>query len=329
MQFTRRTFLHLAAGAAVLPVVTRVASAQAFPTRPITIIVPFPAGGPADAIARIIGERMRATLGQPVIIENVSGAGGSIGVGRVARAAPDGYTLNIGQLNSHVFSGAVYSVSYDLLRDFDPVALLTTNPQMIVGKKDLPAKNMKELIAWLKANPDKASFGTPGAGSPSHVWGIYFQNNTGTRFQFVPYRGGAPALQDVLSGQIDLTCLQASDLLPHVRSGNVRAYAILAKEPWARAPEIPTVDDAGAPGLHMPFWHGLWAPANTPREIIAKLNTAAVEALGDPLVRQRFADIGQESFPRAQQTPEALAALQKAEIEKWWPVIKAANIKGK
>jgi tripartite-type tricarboxylate transporter receptor subunit TctC len=328
MKLSRRIFLHLAAGAGALPAVSRIAKAQTYPTRPITIIVPFPAGGPADAIARIIGEHMRATLGQPVIIENVTGAGGSIGVGRAARAAPDGYTLSIGQLNSHVFSGAVYSVRYDLLKDFDPVALLTTNPLMIVGKKDLPAKNMRELIAWLKANPDKASFGTPGVGSPSHVWGIYFQNSTGTRFQFVPYRGAAPVIQDMLSGQIDLTCLQASDLLPQVRSGNVRAYAILTKTPWVRAPDIPTVDEAGVAGLYMPFWHGLWAPAKTPSEIIAKLNTAAVEALGDPLVRQRFADIGQEIFPREQQTPEALAVLQKAEIEKWWPIIKAANIKG-
>jgi tripartite-type tricarboxylate transporter receptor subunit TctC len=328
MKLSRRIFLHLAAGAGALPAVSRIAKAQTYPTRPITIIVPFPAGGPADAIARIIGEHMRATLGQPVIIENVTGAGGSIGVGRAARAAPDGYTLSIGQLNSHVFSGAVYSVRYDLLKDFDPVALLTTNPLMIVGKKDLPAKNMRELIAWLKANPDKASFGTPGVGSPSHVWGIYFQNSTGTRFQFVPYRGAAPVIQDILSGQIDLTCLQASDLLPQVRSGNVRAYAILSKTPWVLAPDIPTVDEAGVAGLYMPFWHSLWAPANTPNEIIAKLNTAAIEALGDPLVRQRFADMGQEIFPREQQTPEALAVLQKAEIEKWWPIIKAANIKG-
>jgi tripartite-type tricarboxylate transporter receptor subunit TctC len=227
-----------------------------------------------------------------------------------------------------VFSGAVYSTPYDLLRDLAPVALLTTNPLMIVGKRDLPAENIKQLIAWLKADPDKASFAIPGVGSPAHVWGIYFQNNTGTRFQFVPYRGGAPALQAVLSGQIDLTCLQASDLLPHVRSGNIKAYAILADTHWVRAPDIPTVDEAGVPGLHMPFWHGLWAPANTPRDIVGKLNRAAIEAVGDPTIRQRLADIGQEIFPPEQQTPEALATLQKAEIEKWWPIIKAANIKG-
>jgi tripartite-type tricarboxylate transporter receptor subunit TctC len=328
MRLSRRRFLQLAAGGAVLPAVSRVGRAQGFPVRPITMVVPFPAGGPADAIARIIGEQMRTTLGQPVVVENVVGAGGSVGVARVVRAAPDGHTLSIGQLNSHVFTGAAYSVRYDLLRDLDPIALLTTNPQMFVGKKDLPAKSMSELIAWLKANPDKASFATPGVGSPSHVWGIHFQNSTGTRLQFVPYRGGAPAMQDVLAGQVDLTCLQASDLLPHARSGGLRAYAVLAQMPWARATDIPTVDAAGVPGLHMPFWHGLWTPANTPRDIIDKLNNAVVEALAAPSVRQRFADIGQDIFPREQQTPQALAALQKAEIDKWWPVIKAANIKG-
>ena len=329
MTVSRRQFLHLATAAAILPGAASVARAQTFPTRPVTIIVPFPAGGPADVIARIIGDRMRTSLGQPVIVENVSGAGGSIGVARVARATPDGYTLSIGQLNSHVFSGAAYSVRYDLLKDFDPVALLTTNPLMIAGRKDLPARNIMELVSWLKANPDKASFATPGVGSPSHVWGIYFQNTTGTRFQFVAYRGAVPAMQDLLSAQVDLTCLQASDLLPQVRAGNLRAYAILAKTAWVRAPDIPTIDQAGVPGLDMPFWHGLWAPANTPRDIIGKLNRAAIEAVGDPLVRQRLADIGQEIFPREQQTPEALAALQKAEIEKWWPIIKAANILGK
>src|SRR5262249_42489780 len=327
MQLSRRTFLHLSATAVALPAMSRFAGAQAFPTHPITMVVPLPAGGPADLIARILADRMRAPLGQPLIVENVSGAGGSIGVARVARAVPDGYTLSIGQLNSHVFSGAAFSVRYDLLKDLDPIALLTTNPQILVGKKDLPAKDMKELIAWLKANPDNG-YGTPGFGSPSHVWGIHFQNTIGTRIRFVSYRGAAPVMQDVLSGQIDLTCLQASDLLPQVRSGNVKAYAILAKDHWARANDIPTVDEAGISGLHMPFWHGLWAPARTPKDVIAKLNAAVVEALSDPQARQRFADMGQEIFPIEQLTPDALAALQKADIEKWWPVIKAANIKG-
>jgi tripartite-type tricarboxylate transporter receptor subunit TctC len=328
MKLSRRHFLKGATAAAVLPIVPRAVIAQTFPARPITVVVPFPAGGPADVIARILSERMRTALGQPVVVENVSGAGGSIGVQRVARATPDGYTLSIGQLNSHVFSGAAYSVSYDLQKDLSPIAPLTTNPQMLVGKKDLPAANMKELIAWLKANPDKASLATPGVGSPSHVWGVYFQTNTGTRFQFVPYRGGAPALQAIVTGQVDLAVLQASDLLPQVRNGNLRAYAILANTQWERAPEIPTVDQAGAPGLHMPFWHGIWTTANTPQDIVDKLHAAVVESLSDPALRQRFADIGQEIFPRAQQTPQALAALQKADIEKWWPVIKAANIRG-
>jgi tripartite-type tricarboxylate transporter receptor subunit TctC len=325
---SRRRFLHLTGGVATLPAIARVAVAQTFPARPITMVVPFPAGGPADVIARILGEGMRAPLGQPLVVENVAGAGGSVGVTKVARAAPDGYTLNIGQLNSHVFSGAAYDVRYDLLKDLTPLALLTTNPQMIVGRKDLPPNDMRGLIGWLKANPDKATFATPGVGSPSHVWGLYFQNQIGTSVQFVPYRGGAPALQAIAAGQIDLTCLQASDLLPHVRSGGLKAYAVLAKDHWKRAPDLPTVDEAGVPGLHMPFWHGLWASARTPRDIIAKLNGAVVAALADPGVQQRFAEIGQEIFPREQQTPEALAALQRAEIEKWWPVIKAANIRG-
>ena len=326
MKLPRRQFLHLAVGAAALPAVSRIAGAQTYPSHPITMVVPYPAGGPTDAVARILAEGMRASLGQPIIIENVSGASGSLGVRRVARAAPDGYTLSIGQLNSHVFGGAIYGAQYNVVMDFEPIAPLTTNPLMFVGKKDLPAKNMKELLAWLNANPSKASFGTIGAGSPTHVWGIYFQNETGTRFQFVPYRGAVPVMQDMLAGQLDLTSLQASDMLPHVRSEKIRAYAILAKDPWWAAPDIPTVAAAGVPGLHMPFWHGLWVPKATPKAVIAKLNAAVVEALGDPAVHQRYLNLGQEIFPREQQTPDALRALQKTEIEKWWPIIKAANI---
>ena len=328
MMLSRRKFLQLAAGTAASPVAVRPVRAQSFPARPVTIVVPFPAGGPADTIARLLAERMRGALGHPLIVENVAGAGGSLGVGRVARAAPDGYTLSIGQLNSHVFAGAAYTLRFDLLKDLEPVALLTTNPQMLVGKKDLQPKSMSELIAWLRANPDQATYATPGIGSPSHVWGVHFQNSTGTRFQFVPYRGAAPAMQGVLSGHLDLACLQASDLLPQVRAGNLIAYAVLSDTPWARAVDIPTVGAAGVPGLPMPFWHGLWAPANTPNDIIVKVNAAVAEALSDPIVRQRLADIGQEIFPREHQTPEALAKMQKADIEKWWPVIKAANIRG-
>jgi tripartite-type tricarboxylate transporter receptor subunit TctC len=291
------------------------------------MVVPYPAGGPTDAVARLLAEGLRPPLAQPVVIENVSGAGGSLGVRRAARAAADGYTLSIGQLNSHVFSGALYA-QYDVVRDFEPVALLTTNPLMFAGRKGLRVNDMKELIAWLKENPDKASYGTIGNGSPTHVWGLYFQTKTGARFQFVPYRGAAPAMHDMLAGHLDLVVLQASDLLPHVRAGNIKAYAVLADTPWTAAPEIPTVDAAGMPGLYMPFWHGLWVPRGTPKDVIVKLNTAVMDALADPLTRQRFAQLGQEVFPREQQMPEALGILQRAEIDKWWPIIKAAGIKG-
>jgi tripartite-type tricarboxylate transporter receptor subunit TctC len=303
------------------------AIAQVYPSRPITMIVPFPAGGPTDTIGRIIAEGMRVSLGQPVIIENVSGAGGSIGVARVARAEPDGYTLSIGMLLSHVFTEAVYKVQYNLRTDFEPVSLLTSVPLMFVGSKDLPANDVKELIAWLKANPNRGTLGTVGVGSPTHVWGLQFQAYTGAFLQFVPYRGAAAALQDLLAGRIDLTCLDASLLLPHVRSGRIKAYAVLAAAPWAMAPDIPTIDKIGPPGLSMPFWHALWAPKGTPKHVIGKLNAAVVATLADPLVRKRFIDLGQDIFPQEQQNPEALDALQKVEIEKWWPIIKAAGLK--
>ncbi len=327
MKLPRRRFLHLAAGAAALPALAQIAGAQTYPSRAVTVIVPFPPGGPTDTLARIVVERMRVSLGEPVIIENVSGAGGSIGVSRVARAAPDGYTVCFGQLNSNVFSGAVYNVSYDVLKDFEPVALLASSPQWVVARKLFPAKDLRELIAWLKANPDKASFGTVGNGSPPHVWGVQFQNSTGTRFQFVPYRGAAPAAQDLIAGNIDFAAFEASGTLPFVRGGSIKAYAILAKTRWPAAPDIPTIDEAGTPGLYMPLWHGLWVPKGTPKDVIAKLNAAAVESLGDPALRQRLADVGQEIPPRDQQTPEALGAFHKAEVEKWWPIIKAAAIK--
>jgi len=303
------------------------ASAQAYPSRPIVVVVPFAAGGPTDALARIVTERMRKTLGQPILVENTSGAAGSIGVGRVARAAPDGYTVGIGHWSTHVVNGAIYDLQYDLLKDFEPVAMITIGPQLIIAKNAVPAKDLKELIAWVKANQDHVSAGTAGVGSASHVGGIYFQNLTGTKFQFVPYRGTGPAIQDLMGGHIDLMFDQAANSLPHVRGGKIKAYAVTSGTRLAAAPEIPTVDEAGLPGLHIAVWHAFWVPKGTPKDVVAKLNAAIVEALADPDVRQRLADLGQEIPPRDQQTPEALGAYHKAEVDKWWPMIKAAGIK--
>jgi tripartite-type tricarboxylate transporter receptor subunit TctC len=304
------------------------ASAQVYPVRPITMIVPFPAGGATDTIARIMNERLKAALGQPVIIENVGGAGGSIGVGRVVRAAPDGYTLNIGQLGSHVMNGAAYALPYDLLKDLEPVAMLAANPQVIVARNGVPANDLKELIAWLKSNPDKVTVATVGAGSPSHVSAVFFQNSIGARLNFVPYRGGGPAMQDLLAGQIDLMVVQVADALAQAKAGRLKAYAVTSKTPLALAPEIPTVDAAGLPGMYISFWHGLWMPKGVPKDILAKVNAAVVDTLADATVRERFAAMSQDIPAREMQTPEGLGAFHKAEIEKWWPVIKAANIKG-
>jgi tripartite-type tricarboxylate transporter receptor subunit TctC len=302
--------------------------AQNFPTRPVTIVVPFAAGGPADAMARVMGDRMGRSLGQQVIIENVVGAGGSVGVGRVVRATPDGYTIGIGHWSTHVVNGAIYDLAYDLLKDLEPVVRLPANPQFIVSKKSVPAANLKELIAWLKANESRVSAGTAGAGSASHVAGVYFQTITGTHFPFVPYRGTGPAMNDLIAGQIDLIVDQTSNSMPQVRAGTIKAYAVTAKERLPSAPDIPTVDEAGVPGLYISVWYGLWVPKGTPKDIIARLTAAAVEAMADPAVRSRMDTFGLEIPPREQQTAEALGALQKAEIEKWWPIIKAAHITG-
>jgi len=303
------------------------ATAEDYPSHPITMVLPFSAGGPTDTLARIIGARMQVLLGQPVIIENVTGAAGTIGVGRVARAAPDGYTVSVGPMNSHVLTGAVYNLPFDLLRDLEPVALLANNPSVVVSRKDAPAKDLKELIAWVKANPDKVLAGTSGVGAATHLGGILFETLSGTRVQFIPYRGTGPSMQALVAGQIDLIFDQLSSSLPQIQQGAIRSYAVMSKTRAEAAPDIPTVDEAGLPGLYLPVWTGMWVPKNTPKDIIAKLNSAVVESLADATVRKRLADIGQEIYPREQQTPEALRAYQTAEIEKWWPIVKAAGIK--
>jgi tripartite-type tricarboxylate transporter receptor subunit TctC len=324
----RRTFLHLAAGAAVLPAVSRFARAQSYPSKPITMVVPFAAGGGSDATGRILAERMRVSLGQPVIVEIITGANGSIGTGRVRRAPPDGYTIVSGNWNTHVANGALYALPYDVQKDFEPIVLFARNPFVFVSKKALPAHDLQGLIAWLKANPGKASLGTAGPGSPAHVSGVSFQNITGTRFQLVPYRGGdGQAMQDLVAGQIDLMIAAPTASLPQVRAGLIKAYAVADKGRLPAAPDIPSVDEAGLPGFYVSNWYAFFAPKGIPREVIAKLNGAVVDALADPRVRVRFADQGQEIPPRDQQTPDSLAGFQKAEIENWWPIIKAANIK--
>jgi tripartite-type tricarboxylate transporter receptor subunit TctC len=321
--------LVIAGVAIVASVLASVATAhaQAYPSRPITINVPFAAGGPSDALARILGERMRQTLGQTFVVENVVGAGGSIAVGRAVRAAPDGYTISYGHLGTHVFNGAIYPLQYDLLADLEPLALLPSNPMVIVSKNALPAKNLQELIAWLKANQSKVTAGTAGAGSGSHIAGVYFEKVTGLRLQYVPYRGTGPAMNDLVGGQIDIIVDQVSNSMPQIRAGTIRAYAISDTKRLAAAPDIPTADEAGLPGFHMTLWNALWVPKGTPKDVIAKLNGAVVEAMADPTVKQRLTDLGLDIPPREQQTPEALGAWHKAEVAKWWPIIRAANIK--
>jgi tripartite-type tricarboxylate transporter receptor subunit TctC len=327
MKLPRRQFLYLAASAAALPPWSRFARAQAYPSRPITIVVPFPAGGSTGALARILLEPLQQALGQPIIIENVGGAGGSIGVGRVARAAPDGYTVSLSHMQTHVLNGAVLNLPYDVVKDFDSVALIADTPQAIIARKTFPADDLKGIIAWLKANPDKGTSGAVGVGGPSDIAAYQFQKQTGTRLQVVPYRGGGPLLTDLVGGQIDVNFGQVSTYIGAVRNNQLKAMAMMSKERWWGAPEIPTVDEAGVPGLYGSYWHGMWVPKGTPEDVIAKLNAAVVAALSDPTVQQRFRDSGQNIWPRALQTPAALAAHQKAEIEKWWPIIRAAGIK--
>jgi tripartite-type tricarboxylate transporter receptor subunit TctC len=303
------------------------AHAQDYPTRPITIIAPFPPGGPSDAVARILAGPLEAALGQPIVIENIAGAGGTIGVTRVARADPDGYTLLIGQWSTQVVNPVTYHLAVDVVNDFAPIALLANTPQIIIARKDFPASDVRELIVWLKANPDKAQAATVGAAGGAQVAGTYFQQITGTRFGFVPYRGGAPAMQDLMAGRVDFMFDQAANAITQVRAGTIKAYAVMTEQHWHLAPDIPTIDESGVAGLHISYWHALFAPKATPPAIIAKLNAAAVKALADPKVQQSFAVQGQDIWPAAQQTPQALATFYKAETEKWWPVIRAAGLK--
>jgi tripartite-type tricarboxylate transporter receptor subunit TctC len=300
-----------------------VAHAQSYPSRQITLVVPFPPGGSTDVAARIMAERMRPSLGQPIIVENIGGAGGSIGVGRVARAAPDGYTIDIGQWDTHVGS-IIYKLDYDLEKDFEPIALVSNNPQLIVAKKDLPADNLKDLVIWMKANPGKINFVNQNAAA--NVSGVTFEKLTGQKVQMIPYRGAGPAMTDLISGQVDLLVVQGAVALPQVRAGKIKALANLSPQRSASMPDIPTADETGVPGLYMSGWFGFFAPKGTPKEVIGKLNAATVEALADPAVQKRFMELGLDVAPRQQQTPEGLAAFQKAEIDKWWPIIKAAGI---
>jgi tripartite-type tricarboxylate transporter receptor subunit TctC len=304
------------------------AQAEPYPARPITLVVPFPAGGPTDAIGRIVADGLGTAFGKTVIVENVPGATGSIGSGKVARAQADGYTLILGTVATHVFNGAAYELKYNVVSDFEPISLVAFDPQIIAVRKSLPVSDLPQLIGWLKANPDKATAGTAGVGSTSHVSAINFQRITGTQFGFVPYRGLGPAMQDLLAGQIDMLLDLAANSVPQVRAGNVKALAVTAKSRLPSAPEVPTVDEAGLPGFYFLNWHGLWVPHGTPAEVVEKLTAATRKALADPLTVKRLGDIGQQIPSPDQQTGAALSSYQKDEIAKWWPVIKAANIKG-
>ena len=319
----QRAILCLGAGLALFGA----AAAQDYPTRQIVVIVPFPAGGSTDATARIIAEPMRRALGQPVVVQNVPGAGSTIGTSRAVQAAPDGYTVIVGNWTSHVGAGAVYPVKWNVLTDLEPVAQLSTTTLIIVGRTGLPVNDGKQLIAWLKANPDQATAATVGHGSGAHICGIYFEQKTGTRFRYVPYKGGGPVMADLLANQVDFFCGEASQMLGHFRAGRIKPLVVMSKSRWRPLPEVPTMVEIGASDTYIPFWQGMWAPKGTPRAIIARLNDAVVKAFADPTVIKRFAELGHDTPSPEQMTPQALAAYHKSEIEKWWPLIKGAGIK--
>jgi tripartite-type tricarboxylate transporter receptor subunit TctC len=328
MKFPRRKFLHLAAGAAALAGVSRIASAQPYPSRPITMVVPFPPGGLSDVLGRVLAARMQTVLGQSVVVENVGGADGSIGTGRVARATPDGYTMVLGIWNTHVANAVTYRLDYDVVKDFAPIALCAEAPLVLLAKKTIPAHDLQGYIAWLKANPDKAAtMATVGVGSPGQLLGLLMQKETGARFTLVPYRGAGPAVQDVVAGQIDMTFANTATALPFARAGSVKALGVTSLQRIAAAPDLPTMDEAGVPGSSFSLWAALFAPRDTPGDVIGKLNAAAVNTLHDADVRQKLEAQGFVIPPRDRQTPAALGAYQQAEIDKWWPIIKAAGIK--
>jgi tripartite-type tricarboxylate transporter receptor subunit TctC len=306
---------------------TAAVQAQTYPSHPITMLVGFPPGGPTDTLARILGEAMQRTLGQTVVIETVSGASGTIATGRVAHAAPDGYTIELGNWSGHVGSPAIYALDFDVMKNLQPISLLASSPLWILGKKALAPNTAAELINWLKAQKEPTTFGTVGTGSAAQLCALYFAQKTGANFQYVPYRGAAPAMQDLIGGQIDLSCLEASATLPNVEAGRYKAFAVLSEQRWPKSPNTPTMIESGVPGLSISFWHGLWAPAGTPKDIVDRLNGAVKIALADPAVRQRLETLGQVIYPVDQQNPAALAAYNQAEIDKWWPIIRAAGIK--
>ncbi len=303
------------------------AGAQDYPSRPIMMNVPLAPGGSTDVLGRIMAQAMGAKLGQPVVVENAAGAAGVIGVTRAERAAPDGYTILWGMWGTNMANGAIYSLDFDFLKDFEPIALVATQPFFIDSRKTLPANNLTELIAWLKANGDRTTEGNSGVGSPSHIAGILLQQTLGLKWQMVPYRSAGLSMQDLVAGTVDIALDAPAVMMPQWQAGAIKAYAVAAKKRLAIVPDIPTTDEAGLPGFYFSFWHAMWAPKGTPKAIVAKLNAAAVAALADPQTRKRLVDLGQEIYPPEEETPEALHAFQKAEIEKWWPIIKAAGIK--